>query len=207
LEARWNKVDDTSSGGKQIMTMSDFVHGPSAKKWVDFSTNDLAPLLYPNICRTLTDSYAAFGYVDRVDKFSALDRFAIRFLGSLAMYMAASNVKSKYGVWSVEFVRMVYMIHELTLILLTGKRSIVDERAALDEVLRVLENDGLFSDNGTRFLSGTTEPNLGDLSVFGTLRSIEGLPAHGEVVYGRKGSAIKGWYQRMKAQVEPTEQR
>lgn len=85
LEQRW---------GDNKMTMADFTN-ESSQKWVQFASDDFAPLLYPNICRTLGDSYAAFGYVDRVDSFSPLQRVAIRGVGSLAMYFAASKVKSE----------------------------------------------------------------------------------------------------------------
>ena len=53
-----------------------------------------------------------------------------------------------------------------------------------------------------KYLSGTEEPHLGDIAVYGTLRSIEGLPAHDAVLEGRDaGSPLPDWYQRMKVQV------
>lgn len=43
---------------------------------------------------------------------------------------------------------------------------------------------------------------MGDIAVYGTLRSIEGLPAHDEVLEGRDAaSPLPDWYQRMKVQV------
>jgi hypothetical protein len=77
------------------MNMADFADSESAKHWIKYANDDLASLLYPNICRTLNDSYAAFGYVNTVDTFSPVQRVAIRGLGSLAMYYAAGKVKSK----------------------------------------------------------------------------------------------------------------
>lgn len=65
----------------------------SSASWVAFANDDLAPVLYPNICSSLSDSYTAFGYVKSVDSFSALQKFSIRGIGSLAMYMAASRIK------------------------------------------------------------------------------------------------------------------
>ena len=85
LEQRWDN---------KKMTMPDFTN-ESSQKWVQFANDEFAPLLYPNICRTLGDSYAAFGYVDKVDSFSPLQRVAIRGIGSIAMYFAASKVKSE----------------------------------------------------------------------------------------------------------------
>jgi hypothetical protein len=89
LEERWD------SDGH--MNMADFATSESATHWIKYANDDLASLLYPNICRTLSDSYGAFGYVHTVDTFSPLQRVTIRGLGSLAMYFAASKIKSKYS--------------------------------------------------------------------------------------------------------------
>jgi len=76
------------------MSMADFTN-KSSQKWTKFANDDLAPLLYPNICRTLGDSYQAFSYVDQVVSFSPLQRIAIRCVGAVAMNFAASRVKSE----------------------------------------------------------------------------------------------------------------
>ena len=78
------------------MSMDEFTSSPSAVRWSKYANDDLAPLLYPNICRSLSDSYAAFSYVNKVDTFSSLQKMTIRGIGSLAMYFAASKVKCKY---------------------------------------------------------------------------------------------------------------
>jgi hypothetical protein len=78
------------------MTAHDFSKSQSALQWTTFAKDDLAPLLYPNMCNTLSNSYQAFGYVHGVDSFSATQKMLIRTIGSLAMYMAASKIKSKY---------------------------------------------------------------------------------------------------------------
>lgn len=51
------------------------------------------------------------------------------------------------------------------------------------------------------FLSGLDVPDLGDLAIYGTLRAIDGLPAHRVAVYERDGP-LADWYERMKATVE-----
>jgi len=81
---------------------------------------------------------------------------------------------------------------------LSEKRNITDEKQALDDALVILETQGL--GDGKLFLSGTNQPHLGDLAVFGTLRGLEGLPVHTEVVENRKGP-IPDWYQRMQTQL------
>ena len=73
------------------MTMEQFRRDDG---WVSFTNEKLASLMYPNICKTLSDSYLAFGYVNNVESFSWLQKQSIRALGSLAMNFAASKVKS-----------------------------------------------------------------------------------------------------------------
>lgn len=83
----------------------------------------------------------------------------------------------------------------------TEKRNITDERAALHQALVHLETDGLRNHD---FVSGTSNPNLGDITLFGTLRSIEGLPAHNDVIETRDGP-LRAWYERMSAEVAPAD--
>jgi microsomal prostaglandin-E synthase 2 len=63
--------------------------------WMDYAKDDLAPLLYPNMCSSLSNSYKAFDYVHSVPSFSTLQKYSIQTIGSVAMYMAASKIKSK----------------------------------------------------------------------------------------------------------------
>jgi hypothetical protein len=67
-------------------------------------------------------------------------------------------------------------------------------------VLQAIETDGL-AGGSKDFISGRSEPHLGDLAVYGTLRSIEGLPAHDRVVVNREGP-LRDWYDKMKIKVE-----
>jgi len=93
LEKKWNQENDPK------MTLSLFTHGMDNKTlqfWTRAFANDLAAILYPNICKTWADSYQAFGYVDTMPNtgFSYLDKFLIRNVGSLAMTLAAFKIKS-----------------------------------------------------------------------------------------------------------------
>ena len=78
------------------MTLDEFRSSPSAVKWSAFASEELAALLYPNICRTWGDSYGAFEYVNNVPTFSAFNKLSIRGIGSLAMYLAASKIKCEH---------------------------------------------------------------------------------------------------------------
>jgi microsomal prostaglandin-E synthase 2 len=91
LEKRW--TDEICNDDEDKMTMRQFQKSESAQQWLRFAADDLAALLYPNICGSLRDSYDAFGYVNKVDSFSTLQKISIQSLGSLAMYFAARKVK------------------------------------------------------------------------------------------------------------------
>lgn len=70
-------------------------NGPAAKDWQAFCNNELAPLLYPNMSGTWSESYQAFQYIHQLPQFSSLQKMAIQSVGSMAMFMAANRVKSK----------------------------------------------------------------------------------------------------------------
>jgi len=166
LEGRFAGEDNDT------MTMQQF-QSDHAQKWIRFASDDLAALLYPNICGTVNDSYDAFGYVKNVESWSALQKISIQSLGALAMYFAASRVKSK--------------------------RNITDEKEALKNALDTYESEGL--QNGKQlYSSGCSSPDLGDLAVFGVLYSVRGLAAHDAAVRLR-GGPIQDWYNRMSDQV------
>jgi hypothetical protein len=86
------------------------------------------------------------------------------------------------------------------------KRNITDERQALKDALQVLEDELVktktTTTNGTYYLntSDTKKPHLGDLSVYGVLRGLDGLPIHTEIM--SEFAMIAQWYQQMKRVVE-----
>ena len=79
------------------------------------------------------------------------------------------------------------------------RMGITDERQALDKSLVEIE-DALQSKS---FLSGRDEPGLGDLAVYGALRSIEGLPAHDRIMFHDENTdrPLRLWYDRTKSKV------
>ena len=96
----------------------------------------------------------------------------------------------------------------LSSILSTEKRNITDERQALHDALQLLE-ESLAANPSGRYLSSSSSssnsneperPHLGDLSVYGVLRCVEGLPIHSEVM--AQYQEIPKWYQGMKKTVE-----
>jgi microsomal prostaglandin-E synthase 2 len=85
---RWNHNNST-------WNLDKFQNGPNTQNMVDLAVNDLAAVLYPNMCGSWSDSYRAFEYVQSVPTFTPIQRILIQTIGSVAMYMAASRVKSK----------------------------------------------------------------------------------------------------------------
>jgi microsomal prostaglandin-E synthase 2 len=225
LEQRWandNALRGSSSDNdtKVAFTLQDFVGNSSViadlgddnvdsesssevEEWLRFADDELASLLYPNICRTWSDSYQAFSYVNKIDSFSTIQKMSIQLMGSVAMYLAASRVKSMCIVIaltvSFDFVQAALLCLILNFLhpilpFFPEKRNITDERKALEDALATVITHLEGTDN--TFLSGMPEPHLGDLAVYGVLRSIEGLPTHTEVVMNREGP-LKDWYMRM----------
>lgn len=166
------------------------------KKWFDFSSNTLASLLYPNICATYSDSLHAFAYVHNITTFSMLQKYSIQYVGAAAMSFAASKIKKR--------------------------KKIDDEKQALDDAIQELvESKDGFDNGGKLFLSidaemnknndsdgeaTLQEPGLADIVVFGTLRSIQGLPTHQRILTEESSSSdkftiIRQWYQRMEEKV------
>ncbi|KAL7519162.1 hypothetical protein ACHAWX_003956 [Stephanocyclus meneghinianus] len=172
LSTRWR--NDNGNHQSPVMTMEQFKNSENARRWFRFAADDLSALLYPNICGTLSDSYRAFSYVEKVGSFTTLQKVSIRYLGALAMYFAASKVKSK--------------------------RNITDEKAALQSALDTFENEGL-KNGSLPFSSGhPLTPDMGDLAVFGVLYAVRDMNAHADAVRNR-GGAVKQWYDRMERMV------
>ena len=89
------------------------------------------------------------------------------------------------------------------LVLQLERKNITDERQALSDALTKLEQEGLSS---TPFLSAQDNiPNLGDISVFGTLRGLEGLQVFDNVM-SQHDKYLAPWYERM-SQLAPRQKK
>lgn len=113
-------------------TNFDLFFPDDTQKWSDWSEKELAIMLYPNITRSLKESFDCFSYVDNVDTWSKPRQIVIKYIGSGFMSLANSKIKKKY--------------------------NIIDERLELIEVLKVWTN----SINGKKYLHGDmmTMPDL-----------------------------------------------
>ena len=92
LQDKWKSSSMTLSEFCGTDTANDNSN-KTAQDWIHFANTELAVLLYPNLCSTLSKSYHAFEYVHTVPQFSIVQQWSIRLVGSLAMYLAASRVK------------------------------------------------------------------------------------------------------------------
>ncbi|MAJ97114.1 MAG: hypothetical protein CMI56_00680 [Parcubacteria group bacterium] len=147
--------------------------GEMAQDWVRWADEKLAVLLFPNLVRTLGESRAAFSYVYSVPHFTATQKFLNHNVGGLAMWLASGKLKKKYG--------------------------IKDEREALYSAVDHWTSDAL--ENGKKSFAGGDKPHLGDVAVFGVLRSLQGLSIHKELLFEGSRPCLEKWYFDMEKEV------
>ncbi len=136
-------------------------------KWLDFADKRLAVLLFPNITRNMLESWQAFGYINEVPHFTAIQKLGLRIAGSIAMRLANGKIKTKY--------------------------AIEDEREALLEAINSWTREGL---GGKKFHGGNTKPDLADVCIYGCLKSIESFTTFLWLL-GKADRQFLIWYNRM----------
>lgn len=142
---------------------------PKAAEWAKWSDEKLAVLLFPNITRSFTESYQAFGYVMDVPHFSYLEKISNQLIGSFFMWAAQGKIKKKY--------------------------AIDDERAAVTGAIEHWLGEGV----GKALFAGGTRPNLADVAVFGAIKAIDRTDTWRELMaetqvapwYGRMVAAVE----------------
>ncbi|XP_031565480.1 prostaglandin E synthase 2-like [Actinia tenebrosa] len=112
------------------------------RKWVD---NTFVHTLSPNIYRTAAEANQAFEYFSTVGNFSTVERYAVRYCGSVVMYVLGKHLKQKY-------------------------RLKDDVRQSLYE-----EAEKWMKAVGKRKFLGGSSPNLADLAMYGVLSGLEDL--------------------------------
>ena len=83
---------------------------PQTREWANWANTEVAKVLYPNISKSLSDSYRAFNYVHDVSSFSPFQKMAIQTIGSFAMYMAASRIKSEFLIRFPRILKLLILI-------------------------------------------------------------------------------------------------
>lgn len=145
-------------------------HSEEELRWLTWVDEKLVKLLPPNIYRSMPESLQTFDYVSECMDFTAVQKVAIRYVGAAAMYGVAKKLKKKY--------------------------AIEEPRAALYDAIGqwLAEVDA----HGGDYYSGTDEPGLVDLAVWGVLHSLEPFDTWGDVT---AHTAVEGWYERVKGKV------
>ena len=142
---------------------------PEALRWAEWSDKQFAVLLFPNITRSFSESYEAFGYVMDVPHFSMADKWANQLVGSFFMWMAQGKIKKKY--------------------------AIDNEREAVVNGINKWMGEGV----GAGPFAGGATPNFADVCVFGCLKAIDRTTAWSEIMaetsvapwYGRMREAVE----------------
>lgn len=81
-------------GGNAVQSLA----AADSDKWMAWSGERLAILLYPNITRNFQESWECFEYAEQVDSWSALTRTAVRVAGPVGMLFANGKIKKKYNI-------------------------------------------------------------------------------------------------------------
>jgi len=79
------------AGAKSLITAD-------TEKWAEWSEKKLAVMLYPNITRSMKESWECFGYTADVSEWNPIMRFGTRVAGTAAMSLANGKIKKKYGI-------------------------------------------------------------------------------------------------------------
>lgn len=66
--------------------------------WAEWADKKLAVMLYPNITRSMDESWECFQYADSVESWNLPMRQATRVVGTIAMSLANGKIKKKYGI-------------------------------------------------------------------------------------------------------------
>jgi microsomal prostaglandin-E synthase 2 len=112
--------------------------------WIDWVDNHLIHLITPNIYGTPGESLQTFEYIADNAKFTAWQRFSVRYTGAAAMYIVGRRSKKKY--------------------------NIDEPRAAMYDAVN--KWTGAVNEKGGVFLAGPNSPGTADLAVYGVLRAI-----------------------------------
>jgi microsomal prostaglandin-E synthase 2 len=157
------------------LAAADAASGSGDEDWIKWVDDHLIHLISPNIYKTPTESMQAFEYIADNAKFSAWQRFTIRYTGAAAMYMVGKKIAKRY--------------------------NIVDARAEMYEAINKWTD--AVEKRGGAFLGGTDKPGTADLAVYGVMRSIMTFDTFADIK--KNCLAFEPWFERTRAAVgEPS---
>jgi microsomal prostaglandin-E synthase 2 len=165
-----------NGSGTIISEIQKIVYGdkPTTKsdeEWLDWVDNHLIHLITPNIYRTAAESLQTFEYIADNAKFSAWQRFSVRYTGAAAMYFVGRKAKTKY--------------------------NIDEPRAAIYDAINKWTS--AVEEQGGKFLEGSDHPGTADLAVYGVLRAIMTFDTFKDIK--ANCSAFEPWFERTRQAV------
>jgi len=97
LTALIGKGGGLSSNGLSS-ALTDALKSPETSRWLEWCDKELAVLLFPNITRSMGESWQAFNYILEVPSFGLGAKVGNQLAGSLAMWLANGKIKKKYNI-------------------------------------------------------------------------------------------------------------
>ncbi|CAM9383881.1 unnamed protein product [Chrysoparadoxa australica] len=152
-------------------------YSKEAQDWADWADKKLAVLLFPNITRNFSEASAPIHRTTSTSTTTCSYAPSCGFNPSTNDYLLDCQLLGSTAMWLAQGK-------------LKKKYNITDEREALLEALATWKHEL----EGKPFAGGE-HPHVGDLSVFGCIRAVEGLDTHAEVL---EKSGLSEWYNRMK---------
>lgn len=140
-------------------------------KWREWADSVLVRHLTINIYRNASESLETFDYLTQRN-FPAWSAIPCKYIGAAAMWAVAIKRRKEFGIDNKEGAERVAL------------------GGALDELMGGM--------GGQPFLGGD-HPNLADVTIYGVMRSIKGLPTWKEAIMGHAGAAA--WVKRMEVAV------
>jgi microsomal prostaglandin-E synthase 2 len=90
--------DDVVKANSKMMKKHSGLFTQDTDKWGEWSEKRLAVYLYPNITRSMEESWECFEYTNNVKEWNPINRVGTRVAGTLAMTMANGKIKKKYNI-------------------------------------------------------------------------------------------------------------
>ena len=125
-----------------------------------------------NIYRTPKEALLAFEYIMKVEGFTGTQKFLGKYVGAVSMYFIAKRLKKRHHIEG-------------------------DVRASIYKDSR----KWVKAIGEHRSYLGGMEPNLADMSVYGVIRSIEGLDTFNDLM--AENVKLEKWYKKMKSHLYP----
>ena len=90
--------EDVVKADKKLMKQHSGLFTGDVEKWGEWSEKRLAVYLYPNITRSMEESWECFGYTGDIKEWTPLNRVGTRVAGTVAMTLANGKIKKKYNI-------------------------------------------------------------------------------------------------------------